>query len=742
MSTLVFDFPLGWQAGLPLVALVLGLAAWLPMRRGVPKRRVAIQTGLRLIALLALVFLVSKPMWVATERKPPGQRPVLLLVDRSESMSLKENDRTRYRQAYDLLRDHLLPAFKADHTPVRAWLFAEEATQADGPQLGAAEPTGKRTNLGGALARVLAADPNPPLAVVALTDGIVNENGENARGLAALVESRTPFIGIGLGSDAGARLFALRSVDAPPVVATNTIFQVAAQLEMVNCEELEPLDLSLMRDGRMVQRKKVSPGSGSRYWQESFEVTESLEGLHRYSIQFLPPAAPGLQCLNSQGSASVQVASEKELRVLYVQGALTWEYKFIGLALKGDPAIKITGLTRTSKQSIFRQNIETDGELKLGFPVSTEEIAPFRVVVLSNLTPLDFTPAQQELLAHFCGDLGGGVLMIGGPATFNSTWRGTRLEQLLPVTFPANSEALGLDRPFRVQLTEEALQHPLFRVASDRSTAAAWSQLPLFAQYGRVGSLKPGAQVWLEHPEDRGPSGKRILMASQRYGAGISAVIAVQNLWRWRLARDSDVQQYDRFWRQLFRFVGEPVRQDIMISLADQDLRPNTDIQVALQRRVKALDTPGLPAAYRFQVEDESKAVVASQALELPPGRLVASSFHPAAEGLFTLKVLDAYQAVVASRTVDIRDLHPELQQTGRNMEILAQWAHASGGLAVKAEECGNPAALVAQIKAKVEQVRRTHPVREPIGVNAWMMLAVLGSLGTEWCLRKKWNLS
>jgi hypothetical protein len=258
MSTLVFDFPLGWQAGLPLVALVLGLAAWRPMRHGVPKGRVAIQTGLRLVALLALVFLVSKPMWVATERKPPGQRPVLLLMDRSESMSLKENDRTRYRQAYDLLRDHLLPAFKADHTPVRAWLFAEEATQADGPKLGAAAPTGKRTNLGGALARALAADPNPPLAVVALTDGIANENGENTRGLAALVESRTPFIGIGLGSDAGARLFALRSVDAPPVVATNTIFRVAAQLEMVNCEELEPLDLSLMRDGRIVQRKKLA----------------------------------------------------------------------------------------------------------------------------------------------------------------------------------------------------------------------------------------------------------------------------------------------------------------------------------------------------------------------------------------------------------------------------------------------------------------------------------------------------
>ena len=50
------------------------------------------------------------------------------------------------------------------------------------------------------------------------------------------------------------------------------------------------------------------------------------------------------------------------MRVLYVQGKLTWDYKFIHLALKDDPGIKLTGLTRTSEQSVFRQNIETAGQ--------------------------------------------------------------------------------------------------------------------------------------------------------------------------------------------------------------------------------------------------------------------------------------------------------------------------------------------------------------------------------------------
>ena len=46
-------------------------------------------------------------------------------------------------------------------------------------------------------------------------------------------------------------------------------------------------------------------------------------------------------------NTSVRVSDEKELRVLYIQGALTWDYKFISLALRNDRTIKMTGLART-----------------------------------------------------------------------------------------------------------------------------------------------------------------------------------------------------------------------------------------------------------------------------------------------------------------------------------------------------------------------------------------------------------
>ena len=699
-------------------------------------------TALRGVPLIVLVVLCARPVWVAKEPPATTLRPVVLLMDHSESMSLEENDRTRYQQALGFARDYLLPALKSAGLPVQALVFAEDAEPADGTKLAETKPDGKRTNLGGAIARALASTATPPLAVIALTDGAANDNADNARGVSALVDARVPFVGVGFGSDLGVRTLSLRQVDAPPVVAPNTEFHVSGQLEMMNTDEMPAFDLVLFRDGQMAQKKTVQPGKGSRVWLESFRLTEKDKGIHEYAIQFLPPTVAGLKSVNTMATATVRITEEKELRVLYVQGALTWDYKFVTLALRTDPSMKLTGLTRTSKQSVFRQNVEGAGELLNGFPTKLEELSSFRVVVLSNLKPIDLTPAQQELLARFSSELGGGVLMIGGPATFDFSWQGSRLEQLLPVVFASNPGVQGLDRSFRLQLTEEALQHPVFQIAENRPMRDVWAELPAFTQYGRVDAAKAGAQVWALHQQDEGPKGRRILMASQRYGAGISAVICIQNFWRWRLARDSDPRQFDRFWRQLFRFLGDSGRQDVAIHLADQDLHPDMDVQIALEKQPNPKDVTETSHKFFVRVEDNRQKQILEQAVELPPARPVDLSFHADKAGIYTVTVQDLNKQPVANRTVEIRDLNIEFQNTGRNMEILHQWASLSDGLALKVEDCPDASAMVSQIKARIEQVRHDKPMRRPVGANGWLLGLVLGCLGAEWLLRKQWNLS
>lgn len=743
LAVIQFEFPLGWQAGLPVALAALGLAFWRQRQHGVGSSRAGLLTLFRSLALLPLVFLAARPVWLAKEPPPPGAaRPVVLLMDRSESMSLEENEATRYQQALRFARDFLLPALKSAGLPVQARLFAEQTEPVDGPGLASARPDGKRTNLGGAIACAVAENPVPPLAVIALTDGAANENADNARALSSLLEARIPFVGVGFGSDLGVRTLSLRQVDAPAVAAPNSDFYVSAQLEMMNTEEMPAFDLVLFRDGQMTQKKTVQPGKSSRVWLESFRLNEKDKGAHQYAVQFWPPNVSGLKSVNTRGSASVRISEEKELRVLYVQGALTWDYKFVTLALRNDISMKLTGLTRTSRQSVFRQNVESAGELVSGFPTTIEEMAPYRVIVLSNLKPIDLSPAQQELLGRFCSELGGGVLMIGGPATFDFSWQGSRLEQLLPVVFAPNSGVQGLDRPFRMELTEDALQDAVFQVAENRSTREAWAGLPTFTQYGRVDSAKPGAQVWAVHPQDQGPTGRRILMASQRYGAGRSAVICIQNFWRWRLARDSEPSQFDRFWRQLFRFLGDASRQEIAIHLPDQELHPGADVQIALEKQPNPHDATEQSRKFLVRVDSQEKKQLLEQTVELPPNRSVDLSFHAEKPGIYTVTVQDTSKQPVASRAIEIRDFNLEFQSTGRNMELLRQWASLTDGLALKVEDCPDASQMVSQIKSRVEQARRGKPMRHPFGANGWTLAFVLGCLATEWLMRKKWNLA
>ena len=739
-SSIIFELPGALLFALPM-AVLLGVLGWRQFKRGMHLGRLAVLMAVRVVALSALLFLAARPTRVGQNARNQSGRPVVVLIDRSRSMSLKEPDTSRYERAVQFLRERLLPALQSAELHVQGMIFDQAAELATGPQIASAQPVGKRTNLGGAIGQALSGE-QKPLAIVALTDGIANDASEDARAMNTLSASGVPFIGVGIGRDQSVPSIELRRVDAPVEVAPQTAFSLAAQLENINLGESAVCDLLLFRDGQITQKKTATLSKESRTWVETFQITEAVEGVHEYSVEVVPPNLPSLHCACARASASVRVADEREVRVLFVQGALTWDYKFISLALKGDPSIKMTGLTRTSRQSVFRQNVESESELLNGFPVSLESLSPFRVVVLSNVRPEDLSLEQQELLSRFCAELGGGVLMIGGTATFDASWQNSRLEQLLPVRFSPEHVAADAEPEFEPVLTPEAMAHPVFRLTTSGTSPNPWIHLPPFSQFGVVDDAKLGAQVWMTHPTAVGPRGPRVLMASQRYGAGLSAVLCLQNFWRWRLAKDTEPEQFDRFWRQLFRWLSDVNRPRVSISFADQELRPQTDVRVLLQRQADPHAAVGTNGQFLAQVLDGQKNLIQKTSVELSGSDPVELQFHAPRPGVYTVNVSDGASTAVASRSIEVRERDLELEQTARNMEILSQWAALSEGMVFKLEECPSAADLVTQITAKVQKTRRQEQTRHPIGLNAWTMALVLGCLTAEWLLRKHWALA
>jgi uncharacterized membrane protein len=732
-------------AGALLALLLLGLMVRGLRRQGLARWRVACLVLLRAVALAVVVLLLARP--VRVEEGDPSSRPVVaVLLDKSRSMGLLEDGRSRYAQAEALARTSLLPAVEAAGFRVEPVLFAESARMAPVREWAGAPADGPATDLGAAIAHAMSATSPAPVAVVALSDGVANEGRDNPSALAALVDAGAPLLGIGFGKDAGVSSLTLQRVEAPQSVAPKQRFQVGALLQATADGEVPAFDLVLTRDGLFHEKKRIAASQGSRFWTESFRLSEEAPGLHDYAVELVMPSRKDLVSASTLGSARVEVAEEREFRVLFAQGTLTWDFKFIGRALRSDPGVRLTGLSRTSKQSVFRQNVESAGELDKGFPETLEEMAPYRVVVLSDLKPADLTPAQQEVVARFAGELGGGVLLLGGPLTFDGSWQGSRLEQLLPVTFDPSPGVLGLDRPFHLALTPEALRHPVFQVADGKSPQVVWAALPTFTQYGRVLAAKPAALVWAVHDEDRGPNGPRILMASQPYGAGLSAVVCVQNMWRWRLARDADPQQFDRFWRQLFRFLGQASRQDVGIELQDQDLRPGAEIHLVLERQPRPERGAGSPAAggadrFTVTIAGPDGKKLSEEALDLVPLRPATLSFRPGSPGIHTITVTDPRRTPVASRRVEIREVDVEMQRTGRDMENLRQWAGVSHGLALKAEEAGSGTELVARLRERIQEARRGRRQRAPLGLDVRTLTVLLLALGGEWTLRRLWRL-
>lgn len=741
MSRIAFDFPLAIYAGLPVAAAVLALSAWSKHRRGIGRWQLTLSLLFRGVALLILVVQAARPVRVDVRDKEKPRPTVFLLVDRSASMSLEDEETTRYGEAVAFARSELLPAVKRADLRPRAFLFAEDVIAADGAQVAAAIPDGKATNLSGAIVLALASTVNPPFAAIALTDGAANVSEDNARALAVLLESGTPFVGVGFGTETGLRGLSLCAVTGPSTTSVNEQFRISAELEMNSPDEMPQFDLLLLRDGKLRDTKRVSAGSGQRLWMEGFDIKEEREGVYTYAVQLQRPAVEGLRCPSVSGAARVRVFKSREVRVLFAQEAPTWNYKFVRLALRGDPTIKLTGLTRTSRQSVLHQNPEIPGELVGEFPSKLEEIAPFRVVVLSNFKPSDLTAGQQDLLKRFCRDFGGGILMIGDAETFGPSWHGSQLDPLLPVRFASSASPRQPPSSFQLRLTQEALTHPVFELGGEGRQGAAWDKLPAFSGYACPATAKLGARVWAISSDGRGPGRSPcILMAEQRYGAGISAVICIHNFWQWRLAKDGEPQQFDRFWRQLIRYLGEVRREEVEIGFPEQELSPNADIRVTIQRQ----PDPRFPQAardYIVRIEDAEKRQVEEHAVSIAPDRAVEVTFRVPTSGDYSVSVIGADGVLQATRTVEIREANIEFRRTARDMENLRQWASLTGGIAVRAEDCHDAEKLLARITTKTEHPLPGTDRRMPIGLNHWVLSALLACLCAEWVLRKRWEL-
>jgi hypothetical protein len=757
-----------------LALLVIGVAVFFYRREAaeLPRRRRVLFTVLRAVSLSLLVLLVARPALIAEGH---GLRPrgVAILID--NSASLKQTDRrvtpidllrvaiakgqaqpdanpdvfgeqsASKQEAAQITRLEMVRAVLNHPSvsiigdfrqvgPLKAYLFGAKPRKVDirglDKTLTADE---ERTALFDALRDVATApDGDPPGAIVVVTDGLDNASAATLDEVAAELKQLNVAVHVyGVGStDSGA----VRLVDAtiPETIFADDVAGIPIRWRYRGLATATAI-VGVTLNGKEIAHKEVPliPGDG------------------KDAITFTPEIKPG-------GPANADVAvtirlkddaavadevhkmvtlSERKVRVLIIDDAPRWEFKFLQPALSRDRRVEATYFVAQGDPRALGNE-----PFLPAFP-SRDRLFGFDLVILGDVAPAVFGPDGIAALVDYVRE-GGGLAVIAGRKHMPADYADSPLAEVLPVEFvPVRFPPLAEERtsPFQSELTPAGRRASLLGLAdTPQENEQAWKELPGFYWHYPVTKLRPGAVALLAHPRNLADDTPQPLLATQYYGKGPVLFLGADETWRWRY--NSGDRIYARFWGQVVYQLGLP-----------HLLGHASRVQMALDRSDAVVGRPGYVYArmfdneYRPYLADRVPAIL--EPLD-PPGPTRQMTLDPVpgrpgeyrallphdAPGRFELRVQQPETGAI-NYQVTLPAGH-ELEPAGLNEQQLRKLAADTGGAFYREEDLHRMAQNVTPKYAPFT-------VRQEVlmwGPAAWVLF--VGLVTAEWIGRKLANLS
>lgn len=196
--------------------------------------------------------------------------------------------------------------------------------------------------------------------------------------------------------------------------------------------------LSVTQDGELIDLDPDSPASGAIVELQPglnaipVSVTALRAGPMRFEASFEPLAGPGgvatdTILANNRASAVTFVSAQG--RVLVVGGNHA----------ELDPLLRVLQESKLDAETITGEQ----------FPADLTQMNAYDAVIMVNQPAYALGQRQQDDLARYVRESGGGLLMIGGPESFGAGgWIGSPVEDVLPIR---------LDPPSKRQMPKGAL---------------------------------------------------------------------------------------------------------------------------------------------------------------------------------------------------------------------------------------------------------------------------------------------
>ena len=611
--------PVWLIAALAVLAVLALVPALLRRARG---------AALRALTFAVLLLALANPRLVEETRET---RPdiALLVVDRSDSARIGN-------------RAQQIEAARTGVEARAAKLPDLELRTVEVPEGG-----NQGTRLFTATERALADIPRARLAgVIALTDGQVHD-------VPAASPIEAPFHAL-LPGRPGETDRRLRVVEAPGfgIVGRSVELRVAVEdLGVPNATGAARL--SIRRDGAPARIESVPIGREHR-------IELPIERGGPTVVELAAEARPGeVSELNNRAVVTITGVRDR-LRVLLVSGEPHAGERTWRRLLKADPNVDLVHFTILRPPE--KDDLTPLNELALiAFPVRElfqQKLREFDLIVFDRFSNRGILPPQylRNIAEHV--RQGGALLMSVGPEfTGPASLANTPLGTVLPARPLPGNQAL-LESPFRAQVSETGLRHPVTEGLTGANASAAAQ-----AGWGRWyrmlrAEARSGANVM------NGPNGNPLLLLD-RVGEGRVALLLSDQIWLWSRGHDGGGPQAELLRRIAHWLMREP-------ELEEEDLTAAiVQGQLTVTRRSIA-DTPppeiivtapdGTQSRHAPERRDGGRAVV-----ELPVTR---AGVWAATDGTRT-----AFAAAEAANPPEVADLRADAGRMGAVVQ-------ASGGAA------------------------------------------------------------
>ena len=753
---LQFD-PVGSWWLLGLVTLVLAAVLFFigPDGSRVAARGRLLLVLLRLGAFLALVACMLRPT-IVSSRKARQQGTVLVLADASESMTVADgpNGRTRWQELGDTLAA-ARPAAEAlvadGDFDIAVWRFNRPTrpvpVQADDPlPLGdwQAEVAAEETAIGAAIDDSVRAAAGRNLAgIIVLSDGaqhaypprdlppqtVARKMGDAGVPLWSITFGQQR--GVGQGRDA-----AVSNLAVGETVYLNNALEVAGRVRLDGLADRDVVVRLLAENdaGGMEEVARTTVRGRPQSIEEPVRLAWTPKTLGERKVSLVVEPQEGeVVVTNNELSTFVEVV-DGGLRVLYLEGALRVEQRFLRRVLAASPDMQVD----------FQW---VDSSRRDRWPVDLGRVVAgdYNVFLIGDLDASALRPQDMQAILDKV-NAGAGIGLLGGFHAFEAGgWGSSALAPLLPFE-PDRLARQPFDQPVRESLHRtgplEMLPDRQFGGVSilrlgksDQETLAAWRGMPPLEGANNLGRLVPTAKP-LAVTGDGHP-----LLVGREFGAGRVLAFAADSTWRWVMQGAGE--QHRRFWRQLVLWLArqdDKEKDSLWVRLAQRRVSPGTVLafdagvtkpdgtataDVAVE--AVAVSPTGKPRPVRVPKRGDSFAGTLADFDEPGDWKLIVKANRPgAAAGLER----------TARFTVFRQDL--ELANPRANQLLMRQLAEATAGGVRSPEELSE---IFDEIKGKpaafetLEQWSYTPWDKWP------MFLLLAGCLCTEWLLRKRWGL-